>query len=74
MVDAQSLQKCKTVFAAASTLSNLGTSLQQMDLSPTGCEIYSNRQLVSEHRMSRVKIVELPFHASSRRRATPLKF
>jgi aminomethyltransferase len=34
-------------------------------------EIYLNRELVWERRMSRAEVVERPFYAPSRRRATP---
>jgi aminomethyltransferase len=34
-------------------------------------EIYLNRELVWERRMSRARVVERPFFAPERRRATP---
>ncbi len=34
-------------------------------------EIYLNRELVWERRMSRAEVVERPFFAPARRRATP---
>jgi len=34
-------------------------------------EIYLNRELVWERRMSRARVVEKPFFAPERRRATP---
>ena len=38
---------------------------------PVWAEIYLNRELVWERRMSRAEVVERPFFNNSRRRATP---